>query len=580
MFQPERHLNIKNWEDQTLNSNVWAANIMDRLSPKEVIGIVLQPLEMVSETLERKLGLFSVVILSLSAMLGSGLFVLPSLAMMELGDGNSPLGGIWLAYLFAGLVILPGAISKSELASAMPSSGGAYVYIEKTFGPIIGTISGLGLWANFMLKSAFALIGFKAYLWVLEGILDVSINLDYAVMIMLGLIVGINILGAKSIKKVQTPVVLVSVTYLMIVCIYALLTMELNWDAAISRQAFGADWHSFSSTAALVFVSYIGVTKVAAVGGEIKDPSKNMPYGILISLFFSVFLYVFVTLTMAITVDPLSYVENGHAREDPIYVFALIVGGKTIATIAATFAAVTVLSGSLAGIMAASRFLFAMARDNLLPELFENVHSKYETPHWAIIGTGLSMAGAIIFLPVHDVAELASGFNLMVFILINACVLVLRNSTKSHWYKPEWKSSLYPFTQIFGILAGSILIYAMGVKALFGGSAAVIIGIIIYQSYGKRHDHKSITPWETFRLQLTNPDEVEHRRRWAAFHAADTDRNNNLNLHEFISAMESLGFSDGNQDTLREYFHAADDNEDGVLEIDEFLLGVEELELD
>ena len=580
MFQPERHLNIKNWEDQTLNSNVWAANIMDRLSPKEVIGIVLQPLEMVSETLERKLGLFSVVILSLSAMLGSGLFVLPSLAMMELGDGNSPLGGIWLAYLFAGLVILPGAISKSELASAMPSSGGAYVYIEKTFGPIIGTISGLGLWANFMLKSAFALIGFKAYLWVLEGILDVSINLDYAVMIMLGLIVGINILGAKSIKKVQTPVVLVSVTYLMIVCIYALLTMELNWDAAISRQAFGADWHSFSSTAALVFVSYIGVTKVAAVGGEIKDPSKNMPYGILISLFFSVFLYVLVTLTMAITVDPLSYVENGHAREDPIYVFALIVGGKTIATIAATFAAVTVLSGSLAGIMAASRFLFAMARDNLLPELFENVHSKYETPHWAIIGTGLSMAGAIIFLPVHDVAELASGFNLMVFILINACVLVLRNSAKSHWYKPEWKSPLYPFTQIFGILAGSILIYAMGVKALFGGSAAVIIGIIIYQSYGKSHGHKSITPWETFRLQLTNPDEVEHRRRWAAFHAADTDRNNNLNLHEFISAMESLGFSDGNQDTLREYFHAADDNEDGVLEIDEFLLGVEELEFD
>lgn len=553
---------------------------MDRLSPKEVIGIVLQPLEMVSETLERKLGLFSVVILSLSAMLGSGLFVLPSLAMMELGDGNLPLGGIWLAYLFAGLVILPGAISKSELASAMPSSGGAYVYIEKTFGPIIGTISGLGLWANFMLKSAFALIGFRAYLWVLEGILDVSINLDYAVMIMLGLIVGINILGAKSIKKVQTPVVLVSVTYLMFVCIYALLTMELNWDAAISREALGADWHSFSSTAALVFVSYIGVTKVAAVGGEIKDPSKNMPYGILISLFFSVFLYVFVTLTMAITVDPLSYVENGHAREDPIYVFALIVGGKTIATIAATFAAFTVLSGSLAGIMAASRFLFAMARDNLLPELFENVHSKYDTPHWAIIGTGLSMAAAILFLPVHDVAELASGFNLMVFILINACVLVLRNSAKSHWYKPEWKSPLYPFTQIFGILTGSVLIYAMGVKALFGGSAAVIIGIIIYQSYGKRHGQKSITPWETFRLQLTNPDEVEHRRRWAAFHAADINRNNHLNLHEFISAMESLGFSDGNQDTLREYFHAADHNEDGVLEIDEFLLGVEELEFD
>jgi len=553
---------------------------MNRLSPSQVIGIVLQPLEKVSNALERKLGLFSVVILSLSAMLGSGLFVLPSLAMMELGDGDSPLGGIWLAYLFAGLVILPGAISKAELASAMPSSGGAYVYIEKTFGPIIGTISGLGLWANFMLKSAFALIGFRAYLWVLEGILEISINLDYAVMIMLALIVGINILGAKSIKKVQTPVVLVSVTYLICLCIWALATTELNWDAALSREAFGADWNSFSSTAALVFVSYIGVTKLAAVGGEIKNPSQNMPKGILISLFFSIFLYVFVTLTMAITVDPMNYVDSGHAREDPIYVFALGVGGKTIATIAATFAAITVLSGALAGIMAASRFLFAMARDNLLPALFENVHSRFDTPHWAIIGTGISMAAAIMYLPVHDVAELASGFNIMVFITINACVLVLRTSAKSHWYEPEWKSPLFPILQIFGILGGLVLIYAMGMKAVFGGLAAVIIGVIIYQSYGKRYTHGSITPWSTFRLQLTNPDEVEHRRRWAAFHAADTERNNHLNLQEFISAMESLGFSGDGHDALREYFHAADVNEDGILEIDEFLLGVEELEFD
>ena len=554
---------------------------MDRLSPSEVLGIVLQPIERVTETLERKLGLFSVVILSLSAMLGSGLFVLPSLAMMELGGGEIPVGGIWLAYLFAGLVILPGAISKSELASAMPSSGGAYVYIEKTFGPIIGTISGLGLWANFMLKSAFALIGFRAYLWVLQGILGFSINLDVAVMIMLALIVGINILGAKSIKKVQTPVVLISVTYLLFVCFWALATSELNWNHALSRESFGPDWHSFSSTAALVFVSYIGVTKIAAVGGEIKSPSKNLPFGILISLLFSIVLYVFVTLTMAITVDPANYVESGHAREDPIYIFALDVGGQTVATIAATFAAVTVLSGSLAGIMAASRFLFAMARDNLLPAFFEDVHGRFETPHWAIIGTGLSMAAAIMYLPVHDVAEFASGFNIMIFIVINASVLVLRSSAKSHWYEPKWKSPLFPLIQIIGILGGSVLIYAMGSKAVIGGTAAIVIGLIIYQSYGKKHTEKQIiTPWETFRLTFTNPDEVEHRRRWAAFHAADTGRNNHLNLREFISAMQSLGFSGEGEDALREYFHAADENQDGILEIDEFLLGVEELEFD
>ena len=92
-------------------------------------------------------------------MIGSGLFVLPSFAAAVMGPG------IWLAFLLAGLVVLPGAISKSELASTMPESGGSYVYIERTFGPLLGTISGLGLWASFLLKSAFALVGFSAYMY-------------------------------------------------------------------------------------------------------------------------------------------------------------------------------------------------------------------------------------------------------------------------------------------------------------------------------------------------------------------------------------------------------------------------------
>jgi APA family basic amino acid/polyamine antiporter len=443
-----------------------------------------------------------------------------------------------------------------------------------------GTISGLGLWANFMLKSAFALIGFKAYLWVIEGILGISINLNYAVMALLAAIVVINIMGVKRIKKVQTPIVLVSVIYLLLICFWALITMDLNWDVAFSRDAFGPDWQSFSSTAALVFVSYAGVTKIAAIGGEVKNPGKNMPYGILISLLVSTLLYVFVTLIMVVSVDPANYIDGSHAREDPVYIFALAVGGETVGALAAILAVLTMVSMSLAGIMASSRFPFAMARDNLLPSFLEDVHSKFETPHWAIIGTGLSMAAAILFLPVHDVAELASGFKIMVFIVINGCVLVLRSSSKSHWYEPKWKSPIYPFFQIFGIVGGLVLIFVMGMKAVIGGFSAIFLGTIIYYSYGKRHINPKITPWNTFRLKLTNPDEVEHRRRWSAFHAADIKRNNHLNLHEFISAMEALGFSGEGHGALREYFHSADENQDGILEIDEFLRGVEELDFD
>ena len=96
--------------------------------PSKLTDRVYKPIEFVSDTLERKLGIVSVVIISLSAMLGSGLFVLPALAMLNLGGS-----GIWLAYVVAALVVLPGALSKSELATAMPTSGGDYIYIERTY---------------------------------------------------------------------------------------------------------------------------------------------------------------------------------------------------------------------------------------------------------------------------------------------------------------------------------------------------------------------------------------------------------------------------------------------------------------
>ncbi len=551
---------------------------MKRLKPSNLIDFVYKPIELVSDTLERKLGMASVVIISLSAMLGSGLFVLPALAMLDMGGGTTPVAGIWLAYLVAALIVLPGAVSKGELATAMPSSGGSYVYIERTFGPLIGTISGLGLWANFMLKSAFALIGFKAYLWVLENLLDVTINIEVAALILLTMIVFINILGLKRIKKVQTPIVLTSVIFLFALCIWAMLTMDLDWNAPFSKAAFGSGWESVAQTAAFVFVAYAGVTKIAAVGGEIKNPGKNIPYGILLSLLISCILYVSISIVMVAAVEPSAYMENGGAREDPIYVFAKAVGGSTVGIIAAVLAVTTMTSMALAGIMASSRFPFAMARDNLLPEALENVHPKYQTPHLSILGTGLAMAAAITLLPVHDIAKLASGFKIMIFIVINMCVIVLRRASSTHsWYNPEWKSPLYPFIQLFGIIAGFILIYLMGSKAIIGAAACCVAGLIIYYSYGKSRAHPTLTPWRTVRTEFTNVDKYEREKRWLVFHtaAAKQSHPDYLNEREFVHAMKVIA---PHYDAfhIRNLFHEIDTNADGVIDVDEFLEGMQD----
>ena len=553
---------------------------MKGFSPKDLVGLISNPLERVVETLERKLGLFSVIIISLASMLGTGLFVIPALAMVEMsGSGSNPVGGIWLAFLLAGIVILPAAISKSELATAMPSSGGAYVYIEKSFGPQIGTVLGVGLWATTMFKSAFALLGFKAYLWVLDEMFGIKINIEIAALILLVLIVIINILGVKQIKKVQTPIVLVSVIFLTIICIKALFTVPMNWDNAFSKDAFGSGIVSVAETSAFVFVAYAGVTKIAAIGGEIKQPEKNIPTGLLLSLLISCIIYVLFSIMMVAAVEPSQYIGENGAREDPVYVFVDSVAGKTYAQISA-FLAITMLTGmALAGVMATSRFPFAMARDNLLPKSIENVHPKYDTPHLSIIFTGLAMGFCISFLPVKDIAKLASGFKIMIFIMINCCVIVLRTSSKSHsWYKPKWKSPFFPIIQILGIIVSIWLIYLMGSKALIGALATIIIGLIIYHSYGKKNVNPEITPWDTFKLMFTNPDKAEKRRLYAAFHAADSNSKGHLNLQEFTSAMNSLQLKvELNDKILRNYFHAADLNGDGVLDVDEFLISIQEI---
>ena len=573
---------------------------MRHYGPEDLVGIVLTPGDTESDGLERKLGLFSVIVISLSAMIGSGLFVLPALAMLELGGGDSPLGGVWLAYLVAAFLVIPGAVSKSELSTAMPTSGGSYVYVQKTFGPLIGTVAGLGLWANFMLKSAFALIGFKAYLWVIEDLLGMDIDIEAAAIILLAIIVGINILGVKKIKKVQIPIVIFSASYLFALCVYAIAYHDLDWSAVASRDSFGS-WDDVAATSAFVFVSYAGVTKIAAVAGEVKSPERNLPYGILLSLLFSCLLYVLVTMVMAAAVPPSEYMHGEHgASEDPIYIFAEAVGGETVGKIAAILAVVTMTSMALAGILASSRFPFAMSRDNLLPPFLESVHQRFGTPHWAIIGTGVAMGLAITFLPVHDVAELASGFKIMIFMLINGCVIVLRTSSDSHkWYDPKWKTPwpLYPAVQLFGIFGGGALLYLMGSKSLVGASAAIVLGLIIYNGYGRNRVDAQITPWETVRLMLTNADEAERIRLFAAFYDADEERDGQLNLDQFVSAFKALGYIEGGgpnipddaivlsktrnrrgDQLIGDVFGKGDTDKDGLINIEEFLEVAREIE--
>ena len=424
------------------------------------------------KSLERSIGLGAVVAISISAMLGSGIFVLPGLAAAKTG----PM--VWLAYLIAGLGVLPAALSKSELATAMPTSGGTYVYLERAFGPLTGTVSGIGLWLSLLLKSAFALVGFSAYLAV---IVDVP-QKPVAICLLL-VITGLNVVGVSIISKLQKLIVGVVLTLLIIMSVYGLSTLELDF----LKDGFSKGSSGFIAAAAFVYVSYAGVTKVAAIAEEVKNPGQNLPLGILISWAMVMCIYVFVVFVLVTNVphkELANYQGSGSPDLHPIYTVATILGGSVVGYIAAIFAVLTMTSMSVAGLLAASRFPFAMSRDQLLPAKLHDVHEKYKTPAYCILLTAAAMAVSILFLPVEQIAKLASAFMILAFMLINGTVIVLRESA-AKWYQPRFRAPLYPLLQIIGILIGATLLVAMGLTSMAAIAGVCLLGSVSYLAYGR-----------------------------------------------------------------------------------------------
>ncbi|MCB0474074.1 MAG: amino acid permease, partial [Flavobacteriaceae bacterium] len=168
----------------------------------------------------------------------------------------------------------------------------------------------------------------------------------------------------------------------------------------------------------------------------------------------------------------------------PIYTIAHKLGGTYIGYIAILVAIITLISMTNSGVLAASRFPFAMARDKLLPDFMGKIHEKYLTPMVTIAMTTFVMALVILFLDVEKIAKLASAFMVMMFVLVNACVIILRE-TAAQWYNPEYSSPFYPFIQIFGIVSGIALLFFLGWMPFLAIIAIFIIGTLVYFRFGK-----------------------------------------------------------------------------------------------
>ena len=409
--------------------------------------------------LKKELGLFDVYAISTGAMFSSGFFLLPGMAAAKAGPS------VVLAYLLAGVLILPAMFSKAELSTAMPRAGGTYYFLDRSLGPLVGTVGGLGTYLALTLKSAFALVGMGAYLafFVELPIKPLAVALTVAFM-------ALNIFGAKETTGLQRVLVIVLLSVLAFFVAQGLFEVAGIGVRNIAEtqltpfMPFGTD--GLFATVGFVFVSYAGLTKVASVAEEVQKPDRNIPLGMALSLATATTIYVVGVFIMVAVLNPDELRSDLTPVATASEAFFDWLPSPLGLVLIVTAAIAAFASTGNAGLMSASRYPLAMARDRLIPDTFARL-GRFSTPVSAILLTTGLMIFCILVLDEEGIAKLASAFQLFIFMLVNFAVIVMRES-RIESYDPGYRSPLYPWMQIFGVLTSIALIGYMGwVPVLF-----------------------------------------------------------------------------------------------------------------
>lgn len=426
-----------------------------------------------AQRLRRELRLLDVYAISTGAMFSSGFFLLPGIASAEGGPA------VALAYLLAGVLIVPAMLSAAELSTAMPRAGGPYYFLDRAMGPLFGTVAGAGTWLGLVFKSAFALVGMSAYIAIFVDlpIQPVAVALTVAFS-------ALNVLGAKKTSRLQIALVAVLLAALGYFVGAGLLHLAGQDLAATVRSRFipfaPYGLTGILATTGLVFVSYAGLTQVASVSEEVENPSRNVPLGMILSLLTATVVYVVGVLIMVAVLDADVLAED----LTPVATAAEVFMPTRVGLLAVVAAAVAAFASTgNAGILSAARYPLAMSRDRLVWERLSRL-GHFHTPTSAIVATGGIMVVFIFLFDVRAIAGLASALMLLIFGLLNIAVIVMRESRIAA-YDPGFRSPAYPWVQLAGIAITGVLIVEIGPLSALFTAGLVALSIAWYVAYAR-----------------------------------------------------------------------------------------------
>lgn len=437
--------------------------------------------------LERTLGLTQALAIGTGTMVGAGIFVFPGLAAGQAGPAAM------LSFALGAVIALLVALPTSELATAMPQSGGGYYFVSRALGTLPGCMVGLGQWLGLLFASAFYLMGFGYYLRDLVTELGLGVPVPVVGMALATavLLTGVSITGTENTGDLQNWIV---------AGLLALLGGFLGHGGLDVVGVFGREQvpEAFFpygvlpvfTTAALIFTSYLGFVQIATVAGEIKNPPRNLPRSMIGSVVLVGLLYV---LTIFIGTSLLGSEQLSSLGET-----AIVTVGRSIA---GTFGAAALLGGGLlatlssanASILSASRSIYALSRDDLVPRSVETLNKRYRTPHVALLLAGGPILGLILYGRVEVLAEVASLLHLVMYGLICVALLVLRRANPEA-YDPSFRCPGHPIVPALGAVCSFGLIGFMHLLSIGLGGAILLGAAGWYGVYARSVSLSDLSP--------------------------------------------------------------------------------------
>ena len=462
------------------------SNLLKTKSIEQLVGDV----EHGGKSLRRTLTALDLTLLGIGAIIGTGIFVLTGTAA-----ANQAGPGIVLSYVLAGLACGFAALCYAEFAAMIPIAGSAYTYAYATLGEIFAWMIGWDLILEYAVGSMTVAVGWSGYfqrilagfgihlpLWMTAAPAAAPgavFNLP-AVIIVLGIMVLLVIGVRESARFNATMVFIKLAAVLFFILVGVWYVNPANWSPFAP---YG--WPGIKTGAAIVFFAYIGFDAVSTTAEEAKNPSRDLPIGIIASLIICTVLYLIVAAILSGILPVVQYKSDAQFLNAPV--------GYALAVIHKDWAAGIVSAGAVAGItsvllvmlMSQPRIFFSMSRDQLLPAGVSKVHPRFRTPYITTIITCVAVAIVAGFVPIQILGEMTSIGTLFAFVVVSVAVPVLR--AKRPEAKRPFKVPGGPVVPVLGALSGLYLMLSLSVMTWVRFLVWLDVGMLIYWFYGRTH---------------------------------------------------------------------------------------------